>query len=107
MAEKSPQFSELNKIEEELLVAKLQAARKSIFHAGERGALSNTKSALCCELSCRQSTAYQPASLFTIRRTARASRRSLILSFTMLSEADQLSHSKLATYFLLKPFTDM
>lgn len=37
MAETSPQFAELNKIEEELLVAKLQAARASIVHAGEKG----------------------------------------------------------------------
>ena len=37
MTEKSPQFAELNKIEEELLVAKLQATRKAIFHAGEKG----------------------------------------------------------------------
>ena len=33
----SPQFAELNKIEEELLVAKLQAARMAIVHAGEKG----------------------------------------------------------------------
>jgi hypothetical protein len=33
----SPEFAELNKIEEELLVAKLQAARKAIVHAGEKG----------------------------------------------------------------------
>lgn len=37
MTEKSPKFAELNKIEEELLVAKLEAIRKSIFHAGEKG----------------------------------------------------------------------
>jgi hypothetical protein len=37
VTEKSPQFAELNKIEEELLVAKLQATRKAIFHAGEKG----------------------------------------------------------------------
>lgn len=37
MAEISPQFADLNKIEEELLVAKLQAARKAIVHAGEKG----------------------------------------------------------------------
>jgi hypothetical protein len=37
VAEKSPKFAELNKIEEELLVAKLEATRKSIFHAGEKG----------------------------------------------------------------------
>jgi hypothetical protein len=37
VADRSPQFSELNKIEEELLVAKLQAARASILHAGEKG----------------------------------------------------------------------
>ena len=36
-AEAPPQFGDLNKIEEELLVAKLQAARKAIVHAGEKG----------------------------------------------------------------------
>jgi Domain of unknown function (DUF6602) len=37
MTKTTPQFSELNKIEEELLVAKLQAARMAIVHAGEKG----------------------------------------------------------------------
>jgi hypothetical protein len=37
VSKQSPQFAELNKIEEELLVAKLHAARKSIVHAGEKG----------------------------------------------------------------------
>jgi hypothetical protein len=37
MTETTPQFAELNKIEEELLVAKLQAVRMSIVHAGEKG----------------------------------------------------------------------
>ncbi len=37
MPTQSPQFSELNKIEEDLLVAKLHAARMAIVHAGEKG----------------------------------------------------------------------
>ena len=42
MSNSSPEFSDLSKIEEELLVAKLQATRKVISHAGEKGrALEN------------------------------------------------------------------
>lgn len=37
MATVPPKFAELNKIEEELLVAKLKAARMAIVHAGEKG----------------------------------------------------------------------
>ena len=37
MADSKPDFSALNAIEEELLVAKLKAVRKSITHAGEKG----------------------------------------------------------------------
>ena len=37
MPETPPQFAELNKIEEELLGAKLQAVRSAIVHAGEKG----------------------------------------------------------------------
>ena len=33
----SPQFAELNRIEEDLLVAKLESVRASISHAGEKG----------------------------------------------------------------------
>lgn len=36
-AHPSPQFAELNRIEEELLVARLQATRSAITHAGEKG----------------------------------------------------------------------
>ena len=32
-----PQFNSLSQIDEEILVAKLQAARKAISHAGEKG----------------------------------------------------------------------
>lgn len=39
---KAPQFSELNAIEEKLLLAKLGAVRAAIAHAGEKGrALEN------------------------------------------------------------------
>ncbi len=42
MSNTAPEFSDLSKIEEELLVAKLQATRKAISHAGEKGrALEN------------------------------------------------------------------
>jgi hypothetical protein len=37
MPETSPNFAELNKIEEELLLAKLHAVRAAIVHAGEKG----------------------------------------------------------------------
>ena len=37
MSRSTPEFSDLSKIEEELLVAKLHAARKAISHAGEKG----------------------------------------------------------------------
>jgi hypothetical protein len=37
MPAQPPQFAEFNKIEEDLLVAKLDAARRAIVHAGEKG----------------------------------------------------------------------
>ncbi len=37
MPDKSPKFADLNRIDENLLVAKLHAARSAIVHAGEKG----------------------------------------------------------------------
>ncbi len=37
MSDESPKFIDLNRIEENLLVAKLEAARSAIVHAGEKG----------------------------------------------------------------------